>query len=83
MDFKGLLFVSFSAFIIYFLSLISKKGEMTSFRKNLLLIGLHYGGWIVVYLGQGITKESILFSFIGVLLFGALNFAENRRRLSV
>jgi len=75
-----MLFVSFGAFIVYFVSQISARQPMTSFWMNILLIAFHYYGWLSTYLSQGITIERIFFSFVGVLLFGALFYAEKERR---
>jgi hypothetical protein len=75
----ALLFVSYLAFIVYFIYQISAEHPMTTFKMNLLLIGFHYGGWLSAYLLQGITTERAFFSFVGVLLFGALIYAEKRR----
>jgi hypothetical protein len=78
----ALLFVSYLAFIIYFIYQISAEHPMTAFWMNILLLAFHYYGWLSAYLIQGITIERVFFSFVGVLLFGALFSAERKRTKS-
>lgn len=72
-----LLLASFLAFILYFLLILDGR-QIGSFYTNLLLIGIHYYGWLSVYLRE-ITPEKILFSLVGLFLFFAMFVAERRR----
>lgn len=77
----AILLVSFVAFVIYFIYLLSEKAEITSLRKNLLLTGFHYCGWLLVYYeyGIGTFAEKVFFSLLGMFLLSILLLAENRR----
>lgn len=76
-----LLGISFLALIVYFGISMSRE-IILSLHKNILLIALHYGGWIFVYsqYGRGTGYEKLFFAFLGVLLFGAFSKLEDERR---
>ena len=75
-----ILSLSFSAFVGYFIYLTLGNSKLTTFHVNIFFLG-HYGCWLIAYLsfGKGDVFERVFFSFLGVLFFMLVYFAEKRR----